>query len=240
MTTASRHTVPPDLNGRHRHTYEAIFRHPAAHNLEWHDVRSLLAAVAGVVEESNGAIRVTRNGQSVFLHAPKHKDVATIDDLMTIRHFLEQSSDTASATPILPGDHLLIVIDHHEAKVYRTEFRGAKPQQLVPYDPYGYRRHLHYAQEWTDGKRLPEKKSFYDAIVKTLQGGEHILVFGRGTGRSSAMDHLLAELAAHHPVVAKKVVGAVDMDTTHTNENQLLAAAREFYDEYVPQPVSTG
>ena len=38
-----------------------------------------------------------------------------------------------------PAPHLLVVIDHQEARVYRTEIHGAVPQQLVPYDPNGYR-----------------------------------------------------------------------------------------------------
>ena len=58
MTTQYRHEAPPHLNGRHQHTYEAIFRHPAAHNLEWHDVRSLLAVLAEVVE---GLVHVVRD-----------------------------------------------------------------------------------------------------------------------------------------------------------------------------------
>ena len=51
--------------------------------------------------------------------------------------------------------HLLVVIDHQEARVYRTEVHGAVPQQIVPYDPHGYGKHLHSAHEWTDGKRQP-------------------------------------------------------------------------------------
>ncbi len=39
MNTSDIINTPAHLNGHHRHTYEAIFRHPAAHNLEWHDVR---------------------------------------------------------------------------------------------------------------------------------------------------------------------------------------------------------
>lgn len=128
--------------------------------------------------------------------------------------------------------HLLVVLDHHEAKVYRTETHGAVPQRLVPYDPHGHGRHLHSAQEWTDGKRLPERKSFYEAIAKTLQGAEQVLLFGSGTGRSSAMEQLLADLKSHHADVAKKIIGSVVVDAHHTTEDQLLAKAREFYDEY--------
>src|ERR1700734_1589013 len=103
------------------------------------------------------------------------------------------------ATSEIPNTapHLLVVIDHQEAKVYRTEVHGTVPVNLVPYDPHGYKKHLHSAQEWTDGKRQPERKSFYEAIAKTLRGAEQVLLFGSGTGRSSAMDQLLAD---HHDV----------------------------------------
>ena len=129
---------------------------------------------------------------------------------------------------------MLVVLDHHEARVYRTELHGAVPQHLVPYDPHGYGRHLHSAHEWTDGKRQPERKSFYEAIAKTLAGAERVLVFGSGTGRSSAMEQLLADLREHHRAVAEKVIGSVVVDAHHTTEDQLLAKARKFYAEHDP------
>ena len=229
MTTQDRLKSLPHLNGRHQHTYEAIFRHPAAHNLEWHDVRSLLAALADVAEGHNGALQVTRNGQTVTLHAPKHKDVASVEDLLAIRHFLEQSGESAILPPVAPGTHLLVVIDHHEAKIYRTELHGAVPQQLVPYDPHGFGRHLRSDTEETDGKRKPERKSFYEAIAATLRGADRILIFGSGTGESSAMEQLLADLKHNHRDVAKHVVGSVVVDAHHLTEGQLLAQAREFF-----------
>jgi hypothetical protein len=229
MTTQKHPTTPPHLNGRHQHTYEAIFRHPAAHNLEWHDVRSLLDALAEVVEGSNGSLQVKRNGQMVTLHAPKHKDVATVEDLMAIRRFLEQSGEATIAPPVAPGTHLLVVIDHHEAKIYRTEMHGAVPQQLMPYDPHGFRQHLHSDNEMTDGKRAPERKSFYEAIATTLRGADQILIFGSGTGESSAMEQLLADLKQNHGDVAKHIVGSIAIDGHHQTEGQLLARAREFF-----------
>jgi len=128
--------------------------------------------------------------------------------------------------------HLLVVIDHHEARVYRTEVHGTVPERITPYDPHGYGRHLHSAHEWTDGKRPPERKSFYEAVAKTLLGAEQVLLFGSGTGRSSAMEQLLTDLKDHHPDVAGKVIGAVVVDAHHTTESQLLARARDFYAEY--------
>ena len=137
------------------------------------------------------------------------------------------TSDKTATAP-----HLLVVIDHQEAKVYRTEVVGAVPERIAPYDPHGHGRHLHSAHEWTDGKRPPERKSYYEAVAKTLRVAEQVLVFGSGTGRSSAMEQLLADLKDHHPDVAGKIVGSVVVDAHHTTEDQLLAKAREFYAEF--------
>lgn len=137
------------------------------------------------------------------------------------------TSDTTATAP-----HLLVVIDHQEAKVYRTEVVGAVPERIAPYDPHGHGRHLHSAHEWTDGKRPPERKSYYEAVAETLRGAEQVLLFGSGTGKSSAMEQLLADLTDHHPDVAGKVVGSVAVDAHHTTEGQLLAKAREFYAEF--------
>ena len=138
----------------------------------------------------------------------------------------------ATANEREAAPHLLVVIDHQEAKVYRTEIHGAVPERIAPYDPHGYGRHLHSAHEWTDGKRQPERKSYYEAVAKTLHGAEQVLLFGSGTGRSSAMDQLLADLKEHHADVAAKVVGSIVVDAHHTTENELLAQAREFYAKY--------
>lgn len=229
MTTQGQPTSAPHMNGRHQNTYNAIFRHPAVHNLEWHDVRSLLEALGDVVEGHNGSLRVTRNGQTVTLHAPKHKDVASVEELLAIRHFLEQSGDTAIPAPVAAGAQLLVVIDHHEAKIFRTVSHGAVPQQLVPYDPHGHGKHLHARNEETDGKRQPGRKSFYEAVAATLRGADRILIFGSGTGESSAMEQLLGDLKHNHRDVADRVVGSVVVDGHHSTEDQLLAQAREFF-----------
>jgi hypothetical protein len=135
---------------------------------------------------------------------------------------------------------LLVVLDHQEAKVYRTEVREAVPVQIVPYDPHGYGRHLHSAHEWTDGKRQPERKSYYEAVARTLAGAGRVVLFGSGTGRSSAMDHLMADLKTHHPEVAAKVIAAVVVNVHHTTEPQLLAEARAVFARFEGQgPVAT-
>jgi hypothetical protein len=220
--------MEPELTRAHRRTYETIFRHPAAHNLEWRDLRALLSELADVVEEPNGKLRATRNGQTLVMQLDRHKDVAEVDELMRIRHFLERS-DAAGLPSDAHGSHLLVVIDHREARIYRAELKGSVPERITPFDPHGFGRYLHSVTDDSNGQRKPERKSFYDAVAKSLQGAAQILLFGTGTGASSAMEQLLDELKHHHADVAARIVGSVAVDEHHLTEGQLLARAREFY-----------
>ena len=81
----------------------------------------------------------------------------------------------------------------------------------------------------SNGQRKPERKSFYEAVAKSLQGAGQILLFGTGTGASSAMEQLVAELQHHHADVARHIVGSVAVDEHHLTEDKLLAKARKFF-----------
>jgi hypothetical protein len=214
--------------GSHRSTYDAVFQHPVARNLAWRDVRSMLGSLAEVEEGGGGALKFTRNGHSLVVHPPRRKDFDDVQALMDIRHFLERSG-AASQEAVADGVHLLVVIDHREARVYRAELHGSVPQRVVPYDPSGFGRHLHYVQDDSSGQRKPERKSFYESVAKTLRGAEQVLVFGSGTGASSAMDQLFAALKHDHPDLARRVIGSIVVDAQHLTEDQLLARARDFY-----------
>jgi len=134
------------------------------------------------------------------------------------------------------GVHFLVVIDHRQARVYKSEMSGTVPQSILPHDPHGFGRSLHYNQDDSNGQRKPELKSFYEAVAKTLQGADQILIFGAGTGASSAMSQLLLDLQHNHHDLAERVVGTLTIDEQHLSENQLLAKAREFYS--APAPAS--
>ena len=218
------------LSGSHQKTYNRIFEHPVPHNLHWRDVWSMLSALgdANAVGGEHGTMKITRNGQTLSLHRPRGKDMADNAELMKVRHFLERSG-APKAVPAAPGTHLLVVIDHREARIYQTELQASAPQRIAPYDPFGFGRYLHYNQDDSNGQRKPEQKSFYESVAKTLHGAEKILIFGTATGASSAMEQLLLDLKKNHPDLAKRVVGSIAVDEHHLTEPQLLAQARDFY-----------
>jgi hypothetical protein len=219
-------------------TYDMLFQHPMPRNLRWRDLRALLASIAETVEEPNGNVKFTRNGHTLTLHPPGRKDFSDVQALMDVRHFVERSTPEPQKAAT-EGVHLLVVIDHREARIYRNELHGSVPQRVVPYDPGGFGRHLHYVQDDSNGQRKPERKSFYESVAKTLRDAEQILIFGSGTGASSAMNQLVAALKHDHPDVAKRVVGSLVVDARNTTEDQLLAKARDFYESERSLPATT-
>jgi hypothetical protein len=219
------------LHGAHRRTFDAIFQHPIARNLSWREVRSMLDSMSDIVQDETGrALKLSRNGRTVVLHSPMQKHVSDVQELMDLRRFLE-GSILPFPQPRAAGAHLLVVIDHRLARIYKAELHGSSPERVLPYDQSGSGRHLHHVEDDSNGQRKPERKSFYNAIAKTLHGAQQILLFGSGTGASSAMEQLIAELDEHHKELASLVVGAVVVDQPHLTEDQLLAKAREFYAE---------
>jgi hypothetical protein len=183
-----------------------------------------------IVEEPNGNFKVTRNGQVLILHPPRTKDVAEIDEVMSLRHFLERSGATKPATN---GNevHWLLVIDHHEARIFRSEIKGGVPQTILPHDPSAYFRHAHHSKDFSRGQEKPDPNSFFEPVAKALEANGPILIFGSGTGMSSEMEQFKAWLNVHNKDVAGRIIGSLVIDEHHTTDPQLFAKAREFYAE---------
>jgi hypothetical protein len=69
------------LDGHHRATVEKLFQHPVSHNIQWHDVLSLLRGVAEVTEGHDQRFKVTLGSETETLEAPRGSD---IDEQMVI------------------------------------------------------------------------------------------------------------------------------------------------------------
>jgi hypothetical protein len=94
---------PPPLTGAQQRTYHAIFEHPVWSNLCWHEVRSLFRHLGQTETQPDGSVKVTRRGQSLLLHPPHYPDVATTDEIKTLREFLERT-ESAPATEAKPRE----------------------------------------------------------------------------------------------------------------------------------------
>lgn len=64
-----------ELDADHRSTVEKIFGHPGGHNIQWHDVLSLLQSVATVTEEKGDRYTVTLGSETETFDAPRGHDI---------------------------------------------------------------------------------------------------------------------------------------------------------------------
>jgi len=213
------------LSGSHLRAYEAVFRHPVARNLEWHDVRAMLGKLGQMVEEPNGNLKMTFNGRALTLRPTNAKDVS-VKEILALRDFLGRPDETPAAEGT--EEHWLLVIDHHEARLFRSQMRDSLPLVLMPREPEFF-RHARDSVGFSRGQEKPDPNSFFEPIAKALQAPGQILVFGDGAGDGSEMDQFIAWLRTHHPRVVERVIGCLTVDESHLTDGQLLAKAREFY-----------
>jgi hypothetical protein len=215
----------PTLKGSHLRTYNTIFQHPISHNLDWREVHSLFKHLGEIEDQPNGNLKVTRNGQTLVLHRPNTKDVADADEVMSLRHFLEKSDRLPPGADEKDGQWLLL-IDHHQARIFRSVIHGGPPHRILPEE---YFRHTRDSGNVSRGKEKPDPNSFFKPVADALHATGQILIFGTGTGTSNEMDQFTEWLKMHHPELAARVVGSLVVDEQHLTDDQLLAKAREFY-----------
>jgi hypothetical protein len=65
----------PKLDAHHQATVQRILSHPTSHNIEWHDVLSLLGQVGSVTEEHDGIYKVTIGSETETFRAPRSGDI---------------------------------------------------------------------------------------------------------------------------------------------------------------------
>jgi hypothetical protein len=216
---------PSVLTGSHLRTFQTIFQHPASHNLGWHDVHALLRELGEVEETANGNFKVSRNGVVLVLPTHRTKDVSTTDELLKLRHFLERS-EKATVETVAPETRWLLVINHHVARIFRSEAHGTTAEDILPRDRSENGRDN---PDFARGGEKPDPSSFFPVVAKALKEAGQLLVFGSGTGLANEMNQFVSWLKIHDLRLSERVTGAVVIDEHHLTDAQLLAKARAFY-----------
>lgn len=215
------------LTGTHLGTFRAIFARPIVGKLGWHDVHALCRKLGQVDQESDGDLKVTRNGQSLLLRPAGTKEVPTTD-VISLRDFLERS-EAAPASRLPEEMHWLLVIDPQTARIFRVKLVGGVPEEILSHKPNDYFRHVHNSFGSSSGKDRTEPMSFFKPVAKALQDAAQILVFSSGKGTSSAIDQFSKWAKAKHSTLAARIIAVVGVEEDQLTEASLLAKAREFY-----------
>jgi hypothetical protein len=230
----------PAVTGAEHKTLEAIFRHPSAHNLEWTHVVALIKKIGEVDERANSEFAFHVGGELHLMRKPHSKDL-TEAEVIGLRKFLHLAGlDQAGWSP----DHapqpsaraetaapaLVVVMDHHEARIYRVDGSADDPssQEIKPYDPHHFQHHLaHKDQDREKGQRTPEDPAFYKQIAQAMASGGQIVVIGHGTGKSNAAHHLTEYVRAHDDATFQRIASEVVADLSSTTTPQLLKLAQD-------------
>lgn len=211
-----------------RKTYDALFRHPAPHDLTWGEVIALLERLAEVRERRKGSFKVTRRGVLTTLRVPRLGAALDADELAEVKGFLERSEEGVSMPVVAEGTRLLVAIDSGAARIYRLEPSQGPPRRLEPFESNGYAA-LVRTSSASKGNLEPLRLGFYRDLARALRGAAEILLVGGGEDGSAALAALRAELRRDHPEIHRALVGALVHPGRRTSEAQLLARAREFY-----------
>ena len=208
-----------DLNGHHRKTLATIFQHPLSHNLEWHDVFSLVDHLGSTSTRADGGHELTIGTDRIFL-GPVHDHDLTDDEVRDLRAFLTRAGLAPDGTPAeatvpVPTDHAephcIVLIDHHHARLFGlggVDSDPMAPRVMTPDDPDGSLRRIEHKQQDDDhdGGHAAEEAQYYEHVSVALKAARRIVVLSDGKGRSSAGAYLVDYLTRHHPLIAGRIV----------------------------------
>jgi hypothetical protein len=157
----------------------------------------------------------------------------TSEGVLEVRHFITRaglSPEPSSEAVPEPKPDMMIVVDHHGAKIFHVDVNGDETSEHVirPYDPHHFLHHLaHRDQDRERGQRAPEEPAYDERIADAVALAGRIVVVGHGAGHSNAADHLVAYLKAHHSETYQRVVREVTADLSAIKAPQLLDLARQ-------------
>jgi hypothetical protein len=140
----------------------------------------------------------------------------------------EQTKNLSSEALAADG-RWLVIINHHEARVFRSVNPGTVSEQILSRAASEPSESIAHAKDFSRGGEKPDPNAFFPPVAKVLKGAVEILVFGSGTGRANEMNQFVSWLEVHQTDLAKRVIGAVTVDEHHLTDAELLAKARDFY-----------
>ena len=81
------------MDSHHQATLEKILAHPVSHNIQWHDVLSLLESVGTVAEKHDGRYAVTLGSETQTFDVPRHHDISE-QQVIDLRRMLKGAGIT--------------------------------------------------------------------------------------------------------------------------------------------------
>jgi hypothetical protein len=200
--------------------------------LHWADALELIEHLGSAEPTAGGEFAFVVGAQREFFKQPHTPDLG-IEEVSRLRRFLKGA--TAEFPPIaeVPAYRMVVVIDHHAAHIFH-DIGGRRPRSettIEPYDPHHFHRHLiHRKEAHYQGDRVPEETSFYEEVAEALVPASEIILVGHGTGKSSALDVLVAYLKKHRADISRRITATEIVDLSALTEPEIEAIAKRHVD----------
>ena len=217
----------------HLHHKLAVLKQNLLHgklprDVAWDDAVNLVSLL-GHVEAHVGDEVTFVIGEERALFKRSHSGELDIDQTSRLRKLLKSAGSTGVVDESLQPCRLIVVVDHHVARVYR-DLNGSRAEEvntIVPHDPHHFLHHMvHKKESHYQGDRAPEDSAFYEQITYALAPANEIVVIGHGVGKSNAATVFMEYLKSHAPQTAKLVKAVEVADLSALTEPQIELIAK--------------
>jgi len=133
----------------------------------------------------------------------------------------------------IAGKLVVAALTHNETRIWATDAkRGEKPETVAR--PNAENVHHHIRQDHVNRGHETNRfeNPYLEGVSLALAPSDQILLVGHGKGKSDLMLKLVQHLERLHPETAEKVVAALDVNMPAMTEPQILAVAREWFDDH--------
>ena len=229
----------PDLSRHHQRTLELIWVHPLSHGLRLGPVEALLVALGAELQRHGQRLEIQfPGGPRGWIHSGgggHRQGDLDAEAVQRLRDVLQQAGVSPQhPTPVSDtsrGDQavrLVLLLDHRQTRLLRLEGDAVDQALLKPHGLWGGTENLsHRHDRDIPGQRAPLDHAYLEAIARSLEGADAVLLLGHGHGQADVRTVLLRHLKAHHPALLQRIVAIETVDTSALTEPQLLALARE-------------
>ena len=129
---------------------------------------------------------------------------------------------------------VVAVVERDRTRIWDIEAdRGTEPERVFLPEDRGRHHHVRQAQHHGGHDTDQYAPVYYEDIATALKDVHEVLLLGHGKGKANSMLMLVQYLERKHPEVARKIVGAEDVNMDALTETQLLKIARDWFAEPV-------
>ena len=116
--------------------------------------------------------------------------------------------------------HVVIWIDHHEARVFHIDQTEAESLVLHPDNPVA---HIHHKANSIGSGHATEDQKYFHAVFKAVSDAGAVLICGPGNAKTELFKHI-----ARHDHQAVKIIAGIET-VDHPTDAQLVAHARSYF-----------